>query len=78
MFFCSVAPPSTLQAGHRTAAGLPHPGHRHQQAERVPDDIQGTSGQPGPGPSAGFTQALYTAGIVRRQRGTVLHRSVTR
>lgn len=31
--FCSVLPPSALQAGHGTAAGLSHPGDRHQQAE---------------------------------------------
>ena len=55
-------PPSTPQAGHGTAAGLSHPGHRHQQAERVPVDLQRSSGQPGPGPAAGFTQTLYPAG----------------
>lgn len=55
-------PPSPLQAGHRTAAGLHHPGYRHQPAERVPAVVQRTSGQPGPGPSAGLSQTLYTAG----------------
>lgn len=54
--------PSALQAGHGTAAGFPHPGHRHQQAERVPDDFQRTPGQPGPGPAPSCAQTLHPAG----------------
>lgn len=53
-----------LQAGHGTTARLSHPGYRHQPTEWVPVDLQRTSGQPGPGPPAGFTQALYPAGIL--------------
>lgn len=68
MFCCFVLVtlPSFLQAGHWTAAGLSHPGYRHKQTKWVPNDLQRTSGQPGPGSSAGFTQTLYTAGIVHR------------
>lgn len=62
--FRLTAAPSALQAGHRTAAGFPHPRHRHQQAERVLVDLQGTSGPPRPGPAAAFTQALHPAGAV--------------
>lgn len=60
--------PLPPQAGHGTAAGLSHPGDRHQQAERVPVDLQRTSGQPGPGPPAGLTQALHAAGMLHPHR----------
>lgn len=53
-----------LQAGHWTAAGLSHPSYWHRQAEWVPVDVQRTSGQPGHGPSSGFTQTLYSAGTM--------------